>query len=201
MATSRKRTWRLTDRGKVVLLVLITVAGLLLVHAADRASSASAASAASAASPFAYSTSSNAGALSAAQRPCTDPLVTTLRRAGFTGRDLQEAWAIAMRESAGQADLVSHAVDYGLFQFNIDVHGDKYWWDTQKLLTADYNARVAYLTSHGGEDWLMWGLAGSGSTDARMYPMWTDEQIERWITEPVQRYFEEFEKLPQGCRR
>ena len=197
MTTKNKRSWRLTDRGKIVLLVLITVAGILLAHAAEQAA---AALGAPQAQPVG-SASPATGGLSATMRPCTDPVVGTLKRAGFTGRDLREAWAIVMRESAGQADLVSHAVDHGLFQFNIDAHRDKHWWNTKKLLTADYNARVAYLTSSGGDDWRMWGLTADGSTDARMYPMWTEEQVYMWITEPFQRYFAEFAELPRGCRR
>lgn len=188
-----RRSWRLTDRGKIVLLVLVTIVGLLLAHAADRAASASAAPALSA--------PTDQSGFTRGHRPCTDALVGTLRRAGFSGRDLREAWAIAMRESGGQADLVSHAVDHGLFQFNIDAHRDKHWWDTKRLLTADYNARVAYLTSQGGKDWLMWGLTPDGQTDARMYPMWDEDQVYRWIAEPFQRYFAQFAELPRGCRR
>lgn len=197
MVTERKRSWRLTDRGRVVILLFVTLVAILLALAVERSQAASAGFSSPTAS---YDGNGDSGARSKPKMPCTDPLVVTLKRAGFTGRDLREAWAIAMRESGGREDLVSHSVDHGLFQFNIDAHRDKHWWNTKRLLTADYNARVAYLTSRGGKDWLMWGLTPNGQTDARMYPMWDEDKVERWITEPFQRYFEQFGKLPRGCR-
>lgn len=202
MATTKKRSWRLTDRGKIVGLIFITVAALLIVNLFEGTGKASTEApeglnhvtlVSSAVGP---QTSSRAP-----QTPCADPVAVTLKRAGFTGRDLREAWAIVMRESGGRADLISNKVDHGLFQFNIDAHRNKYWWSTEMLLTPDYNARVAYLTSQGGKDWLMWGLTGDGKTDARMYPMWDEDKIYRWITEPFQRYFSEFNNLPKSCRR
>lgn len=201
MDTNRKRSWRLTDRGKIVLLVVITVLALLLAYAVERSEIASAqASEPLSGAILVSAQQDDTKAKSRAQAPCTDPVVATLKRAGFTGRDLREAWAIVMRESGGKADLISNNVDHGLFQFNIDAHRDKHWWNTKRLLTADYNARVAFLTSQGGKDWIMWGLTPDGETDARMYPMWDQDKIYRWITEPYQRYFAEFANLPRGCR-
>lgn len=185
---------RLTNRGRVALLLLITLVLLGIARLVDAPESGARAE------MLPRDDQRVAGPFSVGAKPCTDVLANTLQRAGFTGRDLREAWAIAMRESGGQPDLISHRVDHGLFQFNIDAHRDKDWWDTKRLLNADYNARVAFLTSQGGADWSMWGLTGDGKTDARMYPMWDKEQVRAWITEPFERYFAESSRLPRSCR-
>jgi len=201
MAQIRKGSWRLTDRGKIVVLVFITIVALMVVHLFEGAGKASIEAPGALDDVVLVSVGvAPPEASKGHEKPCVDPVVSVLKHAGFTGRNLREAWAIVMRESGGRADLVSNNVDHGLFQFNIDAHHDKYWWSTELLLTAEYNARVAYFTSQGGKDWLMWGLTGEGRTDARMYPMWDEDKVYRWITEPFERYFSQFGNLPKSCR-
>lgn len=140
-------------------------------------------------------------------KPCKDRLVRLLRRAGFTGENVREAWAIAMRESNGQPRLGPghpsfNGSDYGLFQWNQKSWGDKKWFDTTKLLNGLYNARLAYRMSDGGDNWVHWGLTGAGETDITSYAgIWSPDQIYRWITEPYQRYVKQFDELPKACRK
>jgi hypothetical protein len=123
---------------------------------------------------------------------CHDRLDRVLARAGFQGENRREAWAIAMRESNGVPTTVGSGVDVGLFQFNRPTWGSASWWDESALLTADYNARIAYRLSDGGSTWAHWGLDGSGRTDASLYGMWSDAQVWAWITEPYQRYYSQY---------
>jgi hypothetical protein len=100
-------------------------------------------------------------------RPCTNVLVTQLRRAGFDGGALRIAWAIAMRESKGHARAISPGNDYGLFQFNRATWGDASWWDPTRLLDPVYNATVAYRLSQDGTTWYPWDIDGKGQHLAR----------------------------------
>lgn len=100
-------------------------------------------------------------------RPCTDPLVDTLRSAGFTGQPLKFAWAIAMRESRGNERAISSGGDYGLFQWNRAAWNRASWWDERRLLDADYNAAIAYDISQGGKTFYPWDINGRGYHSAR----------------------------------
>lgn len=134
----------------------------------------------------------------AAAPVCTDDLVTLLHEVGFSGKNLKEAWAIAMRESRGRERAVSHTGDYGLFQFNKAAHHTQPWWDSKELLTGRYNARVAYTLSEGGKTWYPWGLDGKGRTKAHIYQAigWSSDKIHTHITQP---YRTQYNNFPATC--
>lgn len=137
---------------------------------------------------------------------CSNPLVRLLYRVGFRGPNVREAWAIAMRESRGQARLGPghpqyNGSDVGLFQWNRPSWSNAEWWDEKKLLNGHYNASIAYTMSKGGRTWGPWGLTGSGELDASRYvSVWSAWQIQAWIWEPFQRFSREFADLPAACR-
>jgi Lysozyme like domain len=97
------------------------------------------------------------------KKVCKNWLVRELKEAGFKGRGLRIGWAIAMRESGGRANAISSTGDYGVFQFNRAAHSDQPWWNTQKLLTRDYNIMVAYNMSQHGKTWYPWDIDGRGN--------------------------------------
>ena len=70
---------------------------------------------------------------------CKNALARRLHSAGFRGDNLRQAWAIAMRESGGNSKSISSTGDYGVFQFNRAAHHKQSWWNSQRLLTSDYN--------------------------------------------------------------
>lgn len=98
---------------------------------------------------------------------CTNALVRTLVGAGFTGPQLRTAWAIVMRESGGNPTSISRTHDYGLFQFNRATWKTQAWWNPKKLLTATYNARIAYTLTDGGRTFYPWDVNGQGKYLAR----------------------------------
>jgi len=138
------------------------------------------------------------------RKPCNNILVGVLRRAGFEGRQIRTAWTIVMRESGGRADLVAAedgSPDYGLFQINEKIFKNESWWDYDKLLTADYNAKIAYeILSKKGTDWRPWGIAADGkSMDYSYYDgIFTEWQKENWIRKPFEKWWKEF---PKECRK
>lgn len=136
------------------------------------------------------------------RKQCPSKLVVLLKDAGFRGRNLREAWAIAMRESRGHAKSVSSTQDYGVFQFNKATWQEADWWDRERLLQARYNIRVAYRLSDGGRTWYLWGLDGRGRPNAHLYrgAGWSDKQVQEYIVEPYQKYYREYRKLPSECR-
>lgn len=123
---------------------------------------------------------------------CRNKLARTLYKAGFRGHNIREAWAIAMRESNGQASQVSNGVDHGLFQFNYPAWGGESWWNTSLLLTADYNAKIAYRLSDGGRNWGPWGMRDHAEWNFASYGSWSDWQIQNWIIGPYMNYYGQF---------
>lgn len=99
-----------------------------------------------------------------AEKPktCKNWLVRELRDAGFKGKGLRIAWAIAMRESGGRANAISSTGDYGVFQFNRAAWSSAPWWNTKKLLTRDYNIMIAYRISQKGKTFYPWDIDGQG---------------------------------------
>lgn len=93
---------------------------------------------------------------------CKNWLVKELKQAGFKGKGLRIAWAIAMRESGGRANAISSSGDYGVFQFNRAAHSNQPWWNTKKLLTRNYNIMVAYNISQHGKTFYPWDIDGKG---------------------------------------
>lgn len=123
---------------------------------------------------------------------CKNDLAQTLYKAGFRGHNIREAWAIAMRESNGQERRISNGVDHGLFQFNKPAWGGEPWWNTSALLTADYNAKIAYEMSDGGNNWSPWGMRDHAEWNFASYGRWSDWQIQNWIIAPYMKYYNEY---------
>ena len=123
---------------------------------------------------------------------CRNPLASVLYKAGFRGENLQEAWAIAMRESHGQPNNHANGQDFGLFQFNYPSWGRTLDWN--RILDADYNARQAYRLSDGGRDWLNWGLDGNGNPAPALYIQygWSEWQIQEWIVVPYEYWYKRY---------
>jgi hypothetical protein len=107
----------------------------------------------------------------AARREQLSPLELKelLSLVGFKGKNLQEAWAVAMKESTGRPtshnDNASTADNsYGLFQINMrgylgEARRDKFELkQNSELLNPVLNAQIAYYMSGGGEDWGSWGI-------------------------------------------
>ena len=135
-------------------------------------------------------------------KTCPNNLAVTLKKVGFKGEDLHEAWAIAMRESHGHPKSVSHTKDFGLFQFNKATWKGKDWWKRNKLLRAKYNARIAYKMSNGGETWYPWGLTGEGKANGKAYRAagWSKQQVKQWIMKPYRKYYRQFNSLSASCK-
>jgi hypothetical protein len=131
-------------------------------------------------------------------KQCRRGLIKVLRHAGFRGKNLREAWAIVMRESGGTAEIGPghpryNGADVGLFQWNVPTYAGENWWDTKKLMTAKYNAKIAFEISRGGKTWYPWGLDGKGRPNAVVYDsIWTDEMIHDRIIEPYQRWYKKY---------
>ena len=94
-------------------------------------------------------------------------LVLVLKAVGFKGRDLQEAWAVAKKESNGQpirfnGNTKTGDNSYGLFQINMisDLGPErraKFNLRTNSdLLNPVINAKIAYHMSNGGKNWSAW---------------------------------------------
>lgn len=114
------------------------------------------------------------------QWSCKDKLAQRLHAAGFRGKNLRQAWAIAMRESGGNPRSISSTGDYGVFQFNRAAHSSQPWWDSRKLLTPKYNIKVAYRVSKGGKTWYMWDIAGDGDHLGRYTSQGIYSKYEDW---------------------
>ena len=125
---------------------------------------------------------------------CRNTLVRTLRSAGFRGENLREAWSIAMRESGGRASAVSPTRDYGLFQFNRATFAKQDWWDSSRLLTAEYSAQLAYRYSQGGRTWYLWGLDGKGRANPKLYVQagWSKEKVNSHIMAPYRKWYAKY---------
>ena len=95
-------------------------------------------------------------------KTCKNWLVRELKEAGFKGKGLRIAWAIAMRESGGRANAISSTGDYGVFQFNRAAWSKQPWWNTKKMLDRDYNIMIAYRISQHGKTFYPWDIDGKG---------------------------------------
>ena len=94
-------------------------------------------------------------------------LKNLLSACGFEDKHLVEAWAVAKKESMGNAlsfngNSKTGDKSYGLFQINMigalnDDRKEKYNLEyTSQLLNPSINCQVAYIMSNGGEDWSAW---------------------------------------------
>jgi hypothetical protein len=94
-------------------------------------------------------------------------LVGLLQAVGFKGQNLKYAWAIAMKESHGNAldyngNIHTGDHSYGLFQINMlgSMGADRRaYYDlasNAELLNPVTNAQIAYKMSNAGRDWSAW---------------------------------------------
>ena len=112
--------------------------------------------------------------------PCKNWLVKALHKTGFRGKNLREAWAIVMRESGGREDAISATGDYGMFQFNKAAWGRQKWWNTDLMLTREYNAKVAFRISDGGRTWYPWDIDGKGRHKAGYTSKYVYNKFAMW---------------------
>ena len=94
-------------------------------------------------------------------------LVTMLQAVGFKGQSLKYAWAVAMKESHGNAldyngNVHTGDNSYGLFQINMlgSMGADRRTYFglayNAQLLNPVTNAQIAYHMSNAGRDWSAW---------------------------------------------
>lgn len=124
---------------------------------------------------------------------CQDPVVRTLRSAGFRGNSLRIAYAIVMRESKGQ-NLDESSPYYtgalGIWQIQTSAHSGKPWWSRAAMLDPYRQSRIVYLhMSNRGRWWQPWGLTPQGTLDATNYQAWGPALWEAWIMAPFRKYY------------
>lgn len=145
----------------------------------------------------AASATSSAAASTSEQLAADEPLSPEALRdllaaAGFEGKSLKTAWAIAMRESTGKPwahNQNSSTGDnsYGLFQINMigklgPARLDKYNLGSyEELFDPTVNARVAFEMSKGGTDFGPWGLGPNAYNGGKV------GDLPRWLTEYPER--------------
>jgi len=94
-------------------------------------------------------------------------LVTMLQAVGFKGQSLKYAWAVAMKESHGNAldyngNVHTGDNSYGLFQINMlgSMGADRRTYFglayNAQLLNPVTNAQIAYQMSNAGRNWSAW---------------------------------------------
>ena len=100
-------------------------------------------------------------------------LMDILKQAGFSGSNLQTAYAVAMAESGGNArafngNAGTGDLSYGLFQINLlgamgpERRKQYGLGSNDDLYDAVRNAKVAYKMSKGGTDWSPWSTYKRG---------------------------------------
>ena len=123
------------------------------------------------------------------QKVCKNWLAKELKNAGFKGKGLRIAWAIAMRESGGRANAISSTGDYGVFQFNRAAWGKQPWWNTTKMLDRDYNIMIAYNISQQGKTFYPWDIDGKGRHKGAYTSVGVYNKYKSW-----------YEKYPVDCK-
>lgn len=186
---------RLTRRGRIAATIATTIGAVLLAGLASLDVDADAAPA-----PLPSATA----ARQAPEFDCPNRLARILHGAGFRGQSLRTAWAVAMRESHGQAlDESSpwYSGALGAFQVQTSAHSSKPWWSRAAMLDTKRQARIVYRhMTDEGRDWSAWGLTRDGRLDPSQYGGWSSWQHEAWIMAPFRKYAAEFDGLPKGCR-
>lgn len=133
-----------------------------------------------------------------AAKPCNDPIVKVIKDAGWKGRDVRIAYAVAWRES-NHNPRESTYPDLGLFQLNAPSWSRTRYWPANPL-DAHQNARAAQSIWRD-YSWRPWGLNPTGTgVDARDY-RWSQWQITNWIWRPYVTGLQRFDRLPKACRR
>jgi hypothetical protein len=109
-------------------------------------------------------------------------LKSLLWAAGFEGKALKTAWAIAKRESNGRpmaynGNRKTGDSSYGIFQINMlgklgDVRKEKFNLKSNVLLfDPTINVEIAYYMTNGGKDWSAWkGLNKAAQVWIKKYP-------------------------------
>ena len=103
-------------------------------------------------------------------------LKAVLQEAGFEGKALKEAWAIAMRESTGRptahnGNRATGDNSYGLFQINMigslgPERRAKFGLESNdELFDPLVNAKAAYYMSAKGTNWSAWEPYNGGSKE------------------------------------
>jgi hypothetical protein len=101
-------------------------------------------------------------------------LMKMLYSAGFRGKGLETAFAVALAESGGRANAVGDehlqsdkwGPSYGMFQIRSLKNWQKYkdpFRDGKRLKNPAYNAQAAYSKSNGGTSWKGWSAYTNGS--------------------------------------
>ena len=101
-------------------------------------------------------------------------MIEVLRRAGFSGKALDTAFAVAMAESGGRMDRPGDVgiqtkkwgPSFGMFQIRSLKHWQDYnepYRDGKRLTDADFNAKSAFTISKGGTNWKPWATYQNGS--------------------------------------
>lgn len=100
-------------------------------------------------------------------------LKKVLQEAGFSGKNLKTAWAVAMKESTGRptaynGNRATGDNSYGLFQINMigNLGADRReafnLKSNKDLFNPLTNAKAAYKMSAGGKNWSAWDIDSSG---------------------------------------
>ena len=115
-------------------------------------------------------------------------LVELLNAVGFKGKDLQEAWAVAKKESNGRPlahnpNTKTGDNSWGMFQINMigelgEDRREKFGLENNaELLNPVVNASIAYYMSKGGEDWSSWhGLTPKTKQLMEQFPVKKSKQ-------------------------
>ena len=124
---------------------------------------------------------------------CDDRIARIIYKAGFTGHDHIQAWAIVMRESRGQNLVPGHpsfnGSDWGIWQINRGAHGHNRWWTEANMSDKRKQSRIAYKhLSQEGTYWRPWGLTEDGQLDPTHYGMWSPWHWENWIMAPYRHF-------------
>lgn len=112
-----------------------------------------------------------------------------LYEAGFRGKHLKEAWAIAMKESTGRpkaynGNRATGDHSYGIFQINMigtlgadrrEVFNLK---SNNELYDPLTNVKAAYYMSNGGENWKSWDIDKSGYNGGV-----SKSRYQQWLTQ------------------
>lgn len=126
-------------------------------------------------------------------------LKSILEQAGFSGRNLEIAMAVAYAESGGNAmnfNPINRDLSYGLFQINMKDDDPKspfmgrnrrkqYGITNEDLFDPATNARIAYEISSKGKDWSPWATYNEGTYMKYLgkdYPIkYNNSRYQKWL--------------------
>lgn len=106
-----------------------------------------------------------------------DEIIRILKLAGFSGKELKMAWAVAVKESTLRPFALNRSSNcYGLFQINMSGslgpnRREKYGIDSNEdLFDPLTNAKIAYQMSNGGKNWSAWSTENSAKKFITQFP-------------------------------